>query len=177
MLDGWYLCVPCTLYNGTYLTWGVMSALNMQSSDIYLHLVFLAFAPSCWQDCEMKSWTANTCIPSGVFAFFSHLRHQNEKTNLHFFIQFFFCLNKMCVWFFYDDLIEKLHAQRVNNDTMVPPALSHSLLVYHPPPNLSVCASTRLQTSVFSPRWLQGRRRCRPIINWSVFPLHTNRLI
>ena len=100
MLDGWYLCVPCTLYNGTYLTWGVMSALNMQSSDIYLLLVFLAFAPSFWQDCEMKSWTANTCIPSGVFAFFSHLRHQNEKTNLHFFIQFFFLPEQnVCVIF------------------------------------------------------------------------------
>ena len=40
MLDGWYLCVPCFLYNGTYLTWGARSALNMQSSDIYLILVF-----------------------------------------------------------------------------------------------------------------------------------------
>ena len=154
------------LHNGTYLTWGARSALNMQSSDIYLLLVFLAFAPSFWQDCEMKSWTTNTCIPSGVFAFFSHLRHQNEKTNLHFFgSQIFSCLNGMCVWWFYYDLIEKHHAPVVNNDTMVPPAFSHSLLVYHPPPNLSVCASTRLQTSVFPPGWLQGRRRCRPIIN------------
>jgi len=49
---------------------------------------FFAFAPSFWQDCEMKSWTANTCIPSGAFAFFSHLRHQNEKTNLHFLVCF-----------------------------------------------------------------------------------------
>ena len=139
---------------------------------------FFAFAPSFWQDCEMKSWTANTCIPSGVFAFFSHLRHQNEKTNLHFLDPNFFpALNEMCVWWFFYDLIEKHHAPGVDNDTMVPPGFSHSLLVYHPPANLSVCASTRLPTSVFPPGWLQGRRRCRPVINYSVFPLNTNRLI
>ena len=110
--------------------------------------VFLAFAPSKWKD---------------KFAFFGS--------------QFFSCLIEMCVWWFYYDLIEKHHAPGVDNDTMVPPGFSHSLLVYHPPPNLSVCASTRLQTSVFPPGWLQGRRRCRPIINYSVFPLNTNRLI
>ena len=166
MLDGWYLCVPCMLYNGTCLTWGVVSALNMQSSDIYLLLVFLAFAPSFWQDCEMKSWTANTCIPSGVFAFSRICAIKMKRQICIFFYPIFFpCLNKMCVWCFYYDLIEKHHAPGVNNDTMVPPAFSHSLLVYPPPPNLSVCASTRLQTSVFPPGWLQGRRRCRPIIN------------
>jgi hypothetical protein len=78
------------------------------SSDIYLHLVFLAFAPSFWQDCEMKSWTANTCIPSGVFAFFSHLRHQNEKTNLHFFDVFWIFFKIQICLFILIDLFRRV---------------------------------------------------------------------
>ena len=44
----------------------------------------------------------------------------------------------------------------VNSDTMTPPALSHSLLTYRPPPNLSVCASTRIQSLVFPPGCAHG---------------------
>jgi len=39
----------------------------------------------------------------------------------------------------------------INNDRMVLPGFSDSLLPYSPPPNHSVCASIRLQTSVFPP--------------------------
>ena len=99
---------------------------------------FLAFAPSFWQDCEMKSWTANTCIPSGVFAFFSHLRHQNEKTNLHFLSNFFFCLNEMCVWWFYYDLIKNTTPR---GSTMTRWCLQLSLIF--------CWCTTHLQTLVF----------------------------
>ena len=167
MLDGWYLCVPCTLYNGTCLTWGVMSALNMQSSDIYVLLVFLAFAPSFWEECEMKSLTANTCIPSHqVSSRFSRICAIKMKRQICIFFIPLFPLPKrnVCVMIllWLDRKTPRPGGQQWYDGAS---AFSHSLLVYHPPPNLSVCASTRLQTSVFPPGWLQGRRLCRPIIN------------
>jgi hypothetical protein len=38
-----------------------------------------------------------------------------------------------------------------NSDRTALAALFHSLLMYSPPPNRGVCASTRLQTLVFPP--------------------------
>jgi hypothetical protein len=52
---------------------------------------------------------------------------------------------------FYYDWVEKRHPRGINNDRMVLPGLSDSLLPYSPPQNHDVCASTRLQTLVFPP--------------------------
>ncbi len=50
----------------------------------------------------------------------------------------------MCDAFYYDLIEKRQPPWDINSDWMAPPALSHSLLAYYSPPNLSVCAATRI---------------------------------